>query len=417
MAYDSLIRALLEDQSNELLLSPAYTTGVGLRKSLGSLADYKLKPWEAVLAGALTGLAGGALEGIGRSTAESRNEAVTSKLLSALGSSGPDRLSALEGDPETSKYATLLKLQEVADKQALELGLSEYEQKQKLQQALEMQHPKYDITELGAGGRNKQVNAINPYTLEATPLGSPVPIDSPNPGGFGAQPANQEFVQGLVSKGLIDSDVARNIRTNNDVDDALRSMGLEGVANRAKETKEIAERTVSLPGYVQEDKSYKLTPDEAKELRTKIRTNANIIDKLDVLANQKNLNALTGQDSQTQAALSADLFNKFRMLTNSGAALSPRESSLIDQMLPQVAAGNLSGALKAGLLGRDQKQFAQDLKGILQRSLDTELGALGFDRKESASYKLQSTTPTTDIKQAPSGMSFEQFQAWKRGNK
>ena len=382
MAYDSLIRALLEDQGNELLLSPAYTTGVGLRKSLGSLGDYKLKPWEAVLAGALTGLAGGALEGIGRSTAESRNEAVTSKLLSALGAKGEDRYNQLKDDPDTAKFATLLKVSDVADQQALELGLSEYEQKQRLQQQIDMEHPKYSLTQIGAGGGNEQVFGVNQYNVnDRVPIGEPYPKYDPTlrSGGLPIPPEEAGTLAELASalSGVPSEKLAPLYRSGEKAritSNLVAQRGTEGRSLRGVETKE---RMGGIPGYEPISDNFIQGSEEAAKLREKVGESQVAISLLEDIAATKDLNAITGQDAATLGALMGGLKIASRRLQGTGANYTKNEEGILNAMTPQIAAGDLFGALKAGALGKDQRVFAQTLQSIVQKTLDVELLARG----------------------------------------
>ena len=82
---------------------------------------------------------------------------------------------------------------------------------------------------------------------------------------------------------------------------------------------------------------------------------------------------IIGQTSAQNAALTGMLMNAGRMYTNSGANFTETEQRMLKQALPAIMAGDLMGATKAMALGRDQKTFARDIQGIMQKAFDFQV--------------------------------------------
>ena len=84
------------------------------------MPHYKLKPWQALLAGALGGFGSGVLKGIGTASADRKNAVITDKLAQALSTTGDEQQALFADTPELSKYGSLLKLQDLVDKREQE---------------------------------------------------------------------------------------------------------------------------------------------------------------------------------------------------------------------------------------------------------------------------------------------------------
>lgn len=84
----------------------------------------------------------------------------------------------------------------------------------------------------------------------------------------------------------------------------------------------------------------------------------------------ENPEALVGQESAINAALSGMLMNAQRRMTGSGANFTDTEQKMVRDALPAMAAGNLAEWTRRNALGRDQQQFARDLIGVYQKTSD-----------------------------------------------
>lgn len=418
-----LAASLIKDQSSNLAQDPFYSAGTGIDEILSTMPHYKLKPWQALLAGALGGFGSGVLKGIGTASADRKNAVITDKLAQALSTTGDEQQALFADTPELSKYGSLLKLQDLVDKREQE------QMKTKALAEMLMKPPTMRTINQGSTEIQQQYDPIG-RTWEQVGSGPRWDPGRDNSGLNAAIPeevAQQLATAAAKAQGL-EMPSPELIKTYSNARTAGLMNALTGdigVQGRSDRTAGYKEKQSALFGYEPIDDKVMLTPGEKKDWDEKISATNSIVDKFDILAKSGDLNAITGQDSATQAAISAELFNKFRVLTNSGARLEEKEAQMLRAMMPRVAAGDLSGAIKAGLLGRDQKVFANDLKDLLTRSLDVELLSVGFKNKNKPlsaypeeTVKRLGLSPqngaSTDITSAPPNLSFDEFKAWKR---
>ena len=415
---DLLAAQLLKD--NASTNNPYAGAAAGIDSMLGTIPQYNMKPWEALLAGALGGFASGALKGYGESSQNKKTSEITQKLLAAFDAQGGIDTSVIAQTPEIAKYAPLIELNDLQEKNEEQKAL------RKLTTELAAKGPKMLTMQ---EGMDSVTYAQDPLSGTLTEVArGPKFKPSASPG-----EANQKLLDALVNSGNLDPSIAGAVDSQRDLETALRAIGQAGLQNRFNTNKTVERRKSSLFGYEPLDQSFMLQPSELDDLRNKVGSTQEVISKLETLAGQ-DLTQIAGRDSATQQATAAMMFQAFRNKTGSGANLTKNEESLIKAMMPKLAAGDLVGAITAGALGRDQNQFSKDLQVLLQEGLDIDLFSRGLRRKsrDVSTYPqklretmgLYETQPSADrvaadsaVKTAPPGMSFEQFQAWKKANK
>lgn len=173
------------------------------------------------------------------------------------------------------------------------------------------------------------------------------------------------------------------------------------------------------------------------EARTKIQSNEEVKTALRALKESGDVEGfykLAGENAQVQAALSSSVFNAYRKRTGSGARLEGPEGAMLQSMTPQVLAGNFMGALKAGLLGRDQGKFAEMMMNFLDEDRDIALFSQGFKNNsrdlkfypkdikqrfglDALEAEESPAKNSMDFSKAPPNMSPEQFREWKASQK
>lgn len=372
-ALDLLAASLLRDQESYKTEDPFYSAGVGLDQVLQTAPAYHLKPWQSILAGVLGGFGSGVLKGIGTASADQKASSIATKLATALQAAPEDRAELFKDIPDGAKYGALLEVQDVQDK------IEAKKARQLLLEKLATQDPK--IFQVQQGTQNITMQR-DPLTGVVSQIGAG-PKFAPR-AETEVDPAVQPlFIKQLARSLGVGEDDPSIAAAAKDIKAVTALRGLDAnadISERFKANKDQVKRQTTLFGYEPIDDSFQLSPTELDDLRNKVAATQEIKSKLEVLSD-KDLTQIAGQDAQTQAALSASLFQAFRNKTGSGANLTANEKDLIDQMSPALAAGNLGEAIKRGLLGRDQKQFSKDLQGILQDGLDVEMFGRGLKRK------------------------------------
>ncbi len=384
-AEDYLIQAILGQQQDEYAANPLYSTGRKMEMTAPTYSNL-MSPWEMLLAGGLQGLGGGVLTGIGQGQVDSKNKVNLQALNDFVGSSDPNRYDILAENPETAKYAPIAKLMAGMEQEKIDLA---------------KKTTKPDIIELGVGNGLQQKFAYNPLTGEKIPLGESYAQFKPDAAGEStvipesAKPLLASLVGKLAGKPADDPDVLaaiQNTKTANLTDSLL---GKIGVGDRKTADLDFKKREQRIPGYEDIGEVPVLSATELKDLRRSVAETNKAKSLFDQIAEGKtDLNAIKGEDAQVNQARSAMLFNQFRGLTGSGAALSPSETNMINAMLPALASGDLIGALKAGVLGRDQREFARDMKKLMQDSVDVEMISYGKKSvaKDLSAYPRDSLT-------------------------
>jgi hypothetical protein len=391
---DLLAAQLLKDNASEA--NPYSGAGAGISAALATMPQYNLKPWESLLAGALGGFASGALKGYGQQSQDQKTAEIVNKFTAALDETGGLDTKAVSASPELAKYAPMLKLNEMQEKKELKK-----QQEKMLLDALSKAPTMRTIYQ----GDSSIQQEFDPLSRTWAEVGSGSRFKpSAGPG-----PVNQQLLDALVQTGNLAPEIAAAVQSQQDLSAAQRAIGQSGVQNRFETTKDLEKKKTSLFGYEPIDDSFMLQPSELDNLRTKVGATQDIIAKLGVLQG-KDLTQIAGQDSATQQATSALMFQAFRNKTGSGANLTKNEETLIQQMMPHLASNDLVGAINAGLLGRDQNQFSRDLQGILQEGLDVELFAQGLKRKsrDLSSYPKQLRDTMGVVDKLPSAQRVEQ---------
>lgn len=371
-----LAAELLKDQ-DAYQQQPVYQLGSSLIDAApiyGIKGAGKVDPWESLLLGALSGFGGGALQGMAQAQ---QPESSTLRLAQAL--TGNDKLG--EGGLEEA-VATLYK-------QAEEEKLSDFYAQEKFKALAEAFADPKDRKVLSGVDEIQERQTIvetgdplNPYRIEYQEIGRGPRFAPRQDTAVDPLVANKlaEMAAGLTGAPT-DDPAMRAIYQNEDTARIANTLlSQEGIGERFKKNKEQTKRQTSLFGYEPIDDSFQLQASEMDDLRRNVSATQSIIAKLDTLSD-KDLTQIAGQDAQTQAAISAQMFQAFRNKTGSGANLTKNEEDLINSMSPALAAGNLTEAIKRGMLGRDQKQFAKDLQGLMQEGLDVELFSMGLKRK------------------------------------
>ena len=126
-----------------------------------------------------------------------------------------------------------------------------------------------------------------------------------------------------------------------------------------------------------------LTDTESAKLRDKIAQTNVLTGVFSQLASNPNYNPdeVFGNNAALTDALKAAAFQKLRMGAgtgaNSGAALSPGEKAIIEDMNFTTMATDPIGSMKRMMMGRDQKQFAKDMASVIQKLQDEEILSYG----------------------------------------
>lgn len=167
-------------------------------------------------------------------------------------------------------------------------------------------------------------------------------------------------------------DLIKEIRQNNQLNDA-NSRFAQNLGQR--------KATKNLFGYDFLTDA-QLTDTEAAKLRDKIAQTNVLSSVFNQVATNPNYNPdeIFGNNAALTDALRAAAFQKLRMGAgtgaNSGAALNPGEKAIIEDMNFATMATDPIGSLKRMMAGRDQKQFAKDMAGVIQKLQDEEI--LGY---------------------------------------
>lgn len=116
----NLILAQLLKEQDDYKTNPTYEMGVALPQIAmqGALSPHSnLNPWEMLLVGALGGLGGGILQGIGQNMGQQSLNEKTTGIADLLGAeTEAERLLALETNPQLKQYGELFKIDDALDR-------------------------------------------------------------------------------------------------------------------------------------------------------------------------------------------------------------------------------------------------------------------------------------------------------------
>lgn len=395
MGLEDLATLLLQDQNAYKTENPFYSAGTGLLGATVVPVGADVSPWEKLLIGALAGFGGGVLQGVGKTQAQSENTNKLSGLASLLGASSTDRQGIVSKNPELAQYEGLLEINEALDKAAL----TKLEKQEKIKDIAKSLSDPEMRTRISGSDEIQEERRYDPKsdTFSWVSIGQG-PRFKPTPDSVtinAEKNAVPEAAQGLVAERLaaalgLDASDPRvsSAATDFRVANFLRGIdSAEDINTRAADSRKEKQAIGSIFGYEPIKEGIgRLTDSEAAKYREKASLTNSLVNQLAEMASG-DLSALSGMEASQQKALSAAIFNALRQRTGSGAALSPAEVEMIEAMKPAAAAGNLAGAIKAGLLNRDQKALAKYLQERFQEDLDSELFGLGLRR---SSRKLES---------------------------
>ncbi len=403
------LAALLQDQQEQYLLSnPYYLGAAGIAKA-GNTAGYDMPAWQKLLAGAVAGLGGGFLKGVGERQAEEKSTALASAFAEALETPKDKRDEIYAQNPDLKKMSAQMEMVE----KTRERELSDFfvKEKQKQLAAALYDPPK---TRERMDGPNLIQEQLNPITREWTQYGAgprfkatPDSVTINNDKNEVPEAARSIVVEQLAKTlGMETSDprlsaVSSDFRLVNMLNKLDSS---QDVTNRFDANKADKDAMAQVLGYEPVKPGVgKLTPEEARKFHEKLGTTAKLVAQVEQLG-AGDLDAITGMEAAQQKALSAFMFESLRGYNGSGAAQSAQEVESSKAMMPLAAAGNLLGAFKAGALGQDQKQLSKFLAKVFQENADYELLAAGLRRSSRPldtypktlleTYGLSTPTPT-----------------------
>lgn len=153
-----------------------------------------------------------------------------------------------------------------------------------------------------------------------------------------------------------------------------------GVASRADRGMDFKEGERNLPGFTNVTGA---TPSTTivNQLRTKKEGSdqiVNLLEEMKKTGDSSGFMTLVGQDAAMQEMLQGALFNANRVRTNSGANFTETEQNMVKSSIPKTLAGDPVGAVKALMLGRDQKEFADAMIKFIKADRDVNMFSQGF---------------------------------------
>lgn len=305
------------------------------------------------------------------------------------------------GVKEGDKYLAQLRAQSKAEnEQKYKVGSLVYQQEnanQRSRENLEAQKER-DTTEFG---REKELirlrAAYNNNGRTQIPLNDTLAMAAQAKILRGEQPSPEEsaayskYVTDPRDAALISNAISRGANVD------LRGQGFERSGLQ-----------LGLAGFEAEPNPQMLPrPEVVKELQLKAGGLASMQSLLQTYIDNPG-DPIIGQASAQNAALSGMLMNAGRMYTHSGANFTETEQRMLRQALPAIMAGDLTGAIKSMALGRDQKTFARDIQGIMQKAFNFEVYGATRYRKQGLppGYYGESdwltATPTSSVTSNPS---------------
>jgi len=159
-ALSLLLAQALKDQES-YKTEPLYQMGTQLGSYHPFGPESGLNGWQSLLVGALSGLGGGILQGIGRGMSSDSNS--VESLAKVIGAAPAERESIAASDPKLSKYSSILKIADALDKQEL----TDFAEKERLKSALNPKLPK--LVNMQQGSENVTYSQ-DPLTGELTKI-------------------------------------------------------------------------------------------------------------------------------------------------------------------------------------------------------------------------------------------------------
>ena len=372
-ANEYLLKALMDSQEEDYEDSPLFM--YGQRALMTPIPmQTRMSPWETLLTGALQGFGGGMLKGMGEAQIAEEQAKKAEAIAQLASATGDERYTLMEADPDLRKIAPIARMADAISEQEKKAAMA-----LKLQEAL-LEAPKMRTITRGGTEIQEEFDPVNRTwnQVGAGPRWAPTaPGENASISEGAASVLAKAFMDRTGQQGPPDPNVIEAL-TNPKV--ATLLAGLEnskGVAERHKEDMARKEKQQIVSGYDNLPGAPVLGDTELKDLRETKSTTDQVIAIFDGIAKGSDPEDVFGNDAQLNQARASMLFNMFRGLTGSGAALSPSETEKLNAMIPRLAAGDLVGAVKAGMLDRDQKQFARDMQKLMQDSLDIQMMSYG----------------------------------------
>lgn len=157
----------------------------------------------------------------------------------------------------------------------------------------------------------------------------------------------------------------------------------------------------SVPGYVDVETGNPivLQPAAASEMQKKVVEVSRYSGLMNTIANEitkgRDPNTILGEDANVFGNLYSQAFATAREFGNLGARLEGSELKLAQDMIPSLEAGNLIGAVKAGLMGKnDPAKISKVFATLARESLDSQMAEITSGRSKSV-QKYQASTPAT----------------------
>lgn len=397
-AYDLLLSALLKDEGSYQTENPFYSAGTGIDAVLATMPKYHLKPWEAVLAGALGGFGSGVLKGIGTASADQKTASIAEKLSSAL--MDGNAADTLSQDPELAKYAPIAKIADLQQKRELEQVKAKLEvemaNKPKTLQTIPISSTMEQEAYVGADGKPVFVGSPRPI-FNPTDSSATHAIPSTVAERLAKSLMDAQGIQGPVDPSLVDTySNDRTAALNNQI--ASMGAGRERSENAADRGSRVSEKTAGeISGLISLTEDIRAGLGQAKGA---FNGDPGLV--------EKKLNQLpTGSDA----------YNAFSKLQVSGAqAAKLKEGRVNDTTLELYTNYLTSRDLEPlGAVIKRGNDFADSLVNEAQNKIDA-MRATGrnVDELQKQLDRVKDTA-ASNVGGAPPNMSFEEFKRWKRG--
>lgn len=409
---ESIAALLLSQQDDYKSTNPFYTSGSALLSMPPvDVAGTKMSPWTAVLAGALSGFSGGALQALGRRQGEAENADISTKLLEALSAEPAQRDSLLESDPKLSSYGALFKLNEAIDKKAL----SEYEKKQEIEALLKPRTMRSVIN-----GTSEQQQEFDPLSHEWSNVGEGGPRFAPSSSEINSAipPDVAQSLAGMAAKnqGLETADPSlvstySNARTAG-LANALLGQGAavdrsEAATARASRVSEKGALDLAEPlsigrdirkGIDQLNKVYKTEPDLLQKSFDKLPIGSDAYNAFKGLqvAGARSAKALEGRVNDTTLELYTDLLTSLN--TEPLAATKKRAEAFVQSLRDDAT----TKASLIGAAGKDTSSLMQQIDRLLpEDNASQAAGASSAPPPVPEGYKLQQNPKTGAYRVVP----------------
>lgn len=162
-----------------------------------------------------------------------------------------------------------------------------------------------------------------------------------------------------------------------------RAADKQDVKDRYQDESDRKAAKQAIPGYENVAGNYLTDPviNKLYEKKAGAEKIVNLLKEVKKTGDSSGFMTLVGQDAAMQEMLKGSLMNAQRVFTGSGAAFSASEQGTIASSIPAMLSADPARAIKAALLGRDQKEFTNAMIKFIEAEKDLEMFSYGLKNK------------------------------------